>query len=467
MKIPYSPLIEKELPKPFHWSKALGVGVVVMGLAIGTGELIMWPHIVTKYGIHLLWLALIGILAQYFINQEVARHALATGESFFTSSSRIFAPFAFFWMISAVLMYIWPGWASSIGTMLHELMGFGSYQNWALVALGLVLLLTFSGSVAYRVLERSLKITVPSFFVLLIVISFYNLHLYDFVNVFSSLGDFSIPKDIDINTLLSAIVFAGAGGLLNPCISLWYRDKQLGMGGHVGRITNPITGKVEAVSADGYTFPTTKENLKRWKGWMKFVRIDQGIIFTALGFITLFLLSMNAYAVLKPKGIVPSGTDLAVAQAHIFSNQWGVFGSRLFLIMASLMLFSVMWTVIDALTRIIVDIIFTNARTGPYQRFFAPYKRLNIGTLYYFIITAICIIGAILLPMKQPLTLLTISAVLGGLTMAVYTPLLIYLNNAKLPKQLRPSAFTNAMMVAISVFFLYFAIKVIQQQFFK
>lgn len=467
MKIPYSPLIEKELPKPFHWSRALGVGVVVMGLAIGTGELIMWPHIVTKYGIHLLWLALLGIIAQYFINQEVARHALATGESFFTSSSRIFAPFAFFWMLSAVLMYIWPGWASSIGTMLHELMGFGSYQNWALVALGLVLLLTFSGSVAYRVLERSLKITVPSFFILLILISFYNLHLSDFANVFSSLGNFSIPKDIDINTLLSAIVFAGAGGLLNPCISLWYRDKQLGMGGHVGRITNPITGKVEAVSADGYTFPITKENLRRWKGWMKFVRIDQGIIFTSLGFITLFLLSMNAYAVLKPKGIIPSGTDLAVAQAHIFSDQWGVFGSRLFLIMASLMLFSVMWTVIDALTRIIVDIIFTNARTGPYQRFFAPYKRLNIGTLYYFIITAICIIGAILLPMKQPLTLLTISAVLGGLTMAVYTPLLIYLNNAKLPKQLRPSAFTNAMMVAISVFFLYFAIKVIQQQFFK
>jgi hypothetical protein len=68
--------------------------------------------------------------------------------------------------------------------------------------------------------------------------------------------------------------------------------------------------------------------------------------------------------------------------------------------------------------------------------------------------------------MKQPLGLLTISAVLGGLTMAIYTPILIYLNNYKLPKEIRPSAFTNIMMVLISLFFLYFAIKVIQQQFF-
>lgn len=463
----YAPFKERELPKPFHWSKALGVGVVVMGLAIGTGELIMWPHIVTKYGLNLLWLALIGIGAQYFINQEVARHTLATGESFFTSSSRIFAPFAFFWFIAAILMYIWPGWASAIGTMLRELMGYGSYQMWAIVALALVLLLTFSGSVAYRVLENSLKVTVPLFFILLVVISFYNLHLSDFAMVVQGLNHFSIPKDIDINILLSAIVFAGAGGMLNLCVSLWYRDKQIGMSSYVGRITNPITGKEEAVSTDSYTFKITKENLKRWKGWMKFVRIDQGIIFTLLGFITLFLLSMNAYAVLTPKGIIPEGTDVAVVQSHIFSDQWGVAGGTLFLVMATLMLFSVMWTVIDALTRIISDIIYTNARTGPYQSLFASCKSCSIGKLYYISITAICCIGAIMIPLKQPLALLTISAVLGGLTMAIYCPVLIYLNNVKLPKELRPGLVTNTAMSLISLFFLYFAVKVVQQQFFS
>ena len=59
----------RELPNPPHWSKALGVGIVTMGLAIGTGELIMWPHLVAKHGLDILWAAIIGITLQYFINQ--------------------------------------------------------------------------------------------------------------------------------------------------------------------------------------------------------------------------------------------------------------------------------------------------------------------------------------------------------------------------------------------------------------
>lgn len=458
---------QRDLPPPPHWTKAIGVGVVVMGLAIGTGELIMWPHLITKYGIHLIWLAALGITAQYFINQEVARLSIARGESFFTSSARLFPPLVFFWFFAAILLYIWPGWASAIGTTLRELMGFGTHIGWALVTLLLVLILTFTGKVAYLVLERTLKITVPLFFILLVTISFFNLHLWHFRDAFTGLLNFRIPPDMDMNILLSAIVFAGAGGMLNLCVSLWYRDKQVGMGKYVGRITNPITGKPEAVSTSSYVFPITKENMKRWKGWMRFVRIDQGLIFTVLGFITLFLLSLNAYAVLKPKGLVPDGINVAVVQANIFGEQWGPLGFDLFLIMAFLMLFSVMWTVIDALARMLTDILYTNSNTGPYTKLFAFCKSCSTGKLYYIIITALCVAGALLLPMKQPLVLLTISAVLGGLTMAIYTPMLIILTNTQLPKQIRPSWFTNIAMVLISIFFIYFSIRVIQQNLFS
>ena len=43
----YPALETRDLPEPKHWSKAVGVGIVVMGLAMGTGELILWPHLVT------------------------------------------------------------------------------------------------------------------------------------------------------------------------------------------------------------------------------------------------------------------------------------------------------------------------------------------------------------------------------------------------------------------------------------
>ncbi len=238
------------------------------------------------------------------------------------------------------------------------------------------------------------------------------------------------------------------------------------MGAHAGRIENPITGKEEAVSATGFMFDMTEENILQWKKWMRFMRIDQGIIFLLLGSITLVLLSINAYAVLTPMGLVPEGLDVAVVQAHIFGSQLGQFGFVLFLIMAFLMLFSVMWTVIDALTRMTSDIIYTNAQAGPLKKFFSWAKHLSMGKLYYGIIVLIVIMGAILVPMKQPFSLLMISAVLGGLTMAIYTPLLIYINNTKLPKKLRPGITTNIAMILVSIFFMFFAVRVITEKFF-
>lgn len=463
----FPPLETRELPPPPHWRKALGVGIVMVGLAIGTGELILWPHLVAKYGLGILWLAMLGISFQYFINQEVARHTLATGESFFTTSGRVFKWSAVFWLFSVALLYIWPGWASTIGTTLTELFGFGNYLIWAWAMLGLILVFTFSGKVAYVILERSLKITVPVFFLMIVIISFFNLDWQTVKMGLMGLVDFgNIPSGIDINVLLGAVVFAGAGGMLNLCVSLWYRDKQAGMAKYIGCITNPITGKAEAISTTGYSFELTPENLKRWRGWMRYVRIDQGIIFWLLGFTTLFLLALNAYAVLTPMGLVPEGLQVAVVQAHIFGEQLGPWGFKLFLLMASLMLFSVMWVVIDALTRIVSDIIYTNSRTGPLKRYFSPLSKLSLNHLYYTIIVAIAIIGAILVPLKQPLTLLVISAVLGGLTMAIYTPFLIYLNNFRLPKPLRPSWFTNIIMGAISLFFLYFSVEIIRYHLF-
>lgn len=458
MSIDYGERELRELPEPPHWSKALGVGVVVMGLAIGTGELILWPNLVTRFGLGVLLAAFLGLTFQYFINKEVARHALATGESFFTSSSRIFSWFAPLWLLSAVLMYVWPGWAGAMGTTLKELFGFGSYLGWAWFSLALVLFLTFTGKTAYGILEKSLKIIVPVFFLLLLVNSFLNLNLADFKQAFVDMSNFrGLPEGLSMSVLLGAIVFAGAGGLLNLCVSLWYRDKQVGMGKYVGRIINPITGREEAVSFTGYKFDTHPENMVRWRKWMRFVFIDQAVIFWFLGIITLLLVSLNAYVVLKPLGAIPEGLQVAVAQANIFGKNWGAFGYNTFLVMTFLMLFSVMWTVIDAFTRIVTDILYVNSHVGPFKDKLKGIKNVSIHSLYYVLIFAIVGVSALLLPYKQPLALLNLSAVLGGVTMAIYIPVLIYLNNFKLDRRLRPNFLTNFVMGFASVFYLYFA----------
>lgn len=460
----YPPLQRRQLPEPPPWHRALGVGVVVMGLSIGTGELIMWPHLVAKHGLGLLWLALLGVAAQYLLNHEVARHALATGESFFTSSARVLRWLPPLWLLAALLLYVWPGWASALGTALRELFGFGTHLGWAWGALGLVVALTFVGRVAYRLLETTLKVVVPAFFLLLVAISFMNLDATHLAEGWRGLLAFGhVPAGVDVNVLLSAVVFAGAGGLLNLCVGLWYRDKGLGMASYVSHIVNPITGRRAAAEATGYTFSPTPAQMVRWRGWMRYVRVDQGIIFALLGFVTLALLCLNAFAVLRPAGLVPEGMQVAVVQALIFGQHWGSFGYHLFLAMAALMLFAVMWTVVDALARTVSDIVYTNAQVGPLQRLFAPLRRVSLSWLYYGTVAAVAAVGAGLLPLRQPLALLVTSAVLGGVTMALYTPLLIYLNNRRLPGPLRPSLVTNLAMGCVAAFFAFFAYRVVAQ----
>jgi hypothetical protein len=458
----YSSYEKRDLPQPPLLKKALGVGVIVMGLAIGTGELILWPHLITKFGLGLLWLALVGITLQYFINQEVARYTLATGESIFSSTGRIWSWLPFFWLLSTIILYIWPAWAGTLGTVLAELFGFGNYLIWAWICLFSVLIITFIGKRAYKVLETALKIIVPVFFVLLLFFSFLNLKIYHFKEIFLGLINFGwIPANIDMEVLLGAIVFAGAGGLLNLCISLWYRDKGLGMAKYAGHIANPVTGKTEAVDYKGYAFENTAENLKKWRKWMKYVFIDQGIIFWLLGLITLILLSANAYVVLSPRGLVPEGLQLATLQAMIFEETWGVFGSKLFLFMAFLMLFSTMWTILDVAARIISDILYTRFKTNPPQKYFKKIKNISIHHLYYGLIVGFIIISAILLPFEEPFVFIITTSVLGGFVMTIYVPILIYLNNFKLPKPLRPGLITNFFMFSAFLLYFYFSIMIL------
>lgn len=467
MKDYFPPRTLRPLPPAPHWSRAAGVGVIIMGMAMGTGELIIWPHLITKHGLGILWLALVGITLQYFINQEVIRHTLATGESFFTVTARNIWWSPLFWLPAAILLYIWPGWASVLGTILSKLIGFGTYKVWAWVSLGLVLVLTFSGKVAYTMLERALKIIVPVFIILLVIISVVNLKSGDLLLALKGLSNFGyIPEGIDMSVLLGAIVFAGAGGMLNLVSSLWYRDKQAGMAHYEGRIANPVSGKTEIVGVVGSRFEINSENISIWKKWMNYVRFDQGVIFWFIGLITLVLLSVNAYVVLAPLGAVPEGTNIAITQSEIFASQWGRPGAILYLIMTYLMLFSVMWTVIDALTRIITDIIHTNSREGKLRPIFGWLKNISIHHLYYSIIIVVILVQMTLIPYNQPLGFLVISSVLGGLTMAIYTPLLLFLSNRKLPKEIRPGLFTNAFLFGASVFYIFFAVMILRQYFF-
>jgi ribosome modulation factor len=86
------PLEVRELPEPVPLGKLIGASVILLATALGSGELLIWPYITTQAGVGLLWLATLGFLSQYFLNMEIERYTLATGETAVTGFSRFWKP---------------------------------------------------------------------------------------------------------------------------------------------------------------------------------------------------------------------------------------------------------------------------------------------------------------------------------------------------------------------------------------
>lgn len=78
------PLKKNILPEPPKTiAKMIGPSIILVGLGLGTGELILWPYLTSNWGLGIIWGAALGITIQYFLNMEIERYSLANGESIF------------------------------------------------------------------------------------------------------------------------------------------------------------------------------------------------------------------------------------------------------------------------------------------------------------------------------------------------------------------------------------------------
>src|SRR4030042_3837892 len=104
-----APLKEKDLPQPLPLSKLICPSFILLGLGLGSGELILWPYLSANVGLGIIWAAVVGISLQFFINMEVERYTIITGESIFVGLTRKFGVFAPIWFIfSTLIPWMWP-----------------------------------------------------------------------------------------------------------------------------------------------------------------------------------------------------------------------------------------------------------------------------------------------------------------------------------------------------------------------
>ncbi len=448
----------RELPEaPVKTWGIIGPGLVSSGVGLASGEFILWPFIASQVGLVFLWGAVLGVVIQWFLNLEIERYTLATGETALTGFSRMWKHWGLVFVIFVVFANAWPGWATSSATLVTFMIG-GNVTAIAvsmLVATGAILTLA---PVVYTALERLITvkvIAIGGFFLLALI---FVLNKQSWSALPSAVTHIGRVPDLGFALMMGAIAFAGAGGGQNLCQSNWIRDKGFGMGRHIQRLVSPVTGKEEALpTARACVFALTDESLGRWKRWWRFANVEQALTFVLVTVITIVLTSMLAHSTLFGRPGLPTDIQfLRVEGEQLKAIAGGWFGT-LFWTIGAYSLFAATVGIIDYTARLAADVVkWTYLRES----------KLSESRLYFFTVWGIVAMGSsiLLLGIRQPLVLLVISACTGGLMMFVYSILLVVLNRRTMPDALKTPVWRVVALLLSAAFFGYLSALTIQQQ---
>ncbi|MCM4080870.1 Nramp family divalent metal transporter [Paractinoplanes hotanensis] len=419
----------RDMPdEPSGYRRLIGPGIIAAGVGLASGEFVLFPYIASQVGLVFVWAALVGLITQYFINMEIERYTLATGETALTGFSRYWRHWGLFFAILTYFANLWPGWVTSSASLTTYIFG-GNRTVIAvcmLIVIGLILTLA---PVVYVALEKAQMIKVAAVLTFFVIAAVFAIGASAWSDLPQVVTRPRLPIDeLGFALLLGALAFAGAGGGQNLVQSNWIRDKGFGMGKYVPRLVSPITGQPEAAPSTGYAFEPTPENLRRWRGWWRFANIEQLSTFVAITFVTILFTSLLAYSTVFGRDGLENSIGFLEIEGQVLADRVGSWFQYLFWIIGAFSLFAAALGIVDYTSRLAADVIKTSyARNANESKVYA-------GLVWGLVAIGI---GVLLAGFNQPIVLLVISAVVGGFMMFLYSGLLILINRRILPEPIR------------------------------
>jgi hypothetical protein len=418
----------RDMPEePRLYRRLIGPGIIAAGVGLASGEFVLFPYIASQVGLVFVWAALVGLVTQYFLNMEIERYTLATGETALTGFSRYWRHWGLVFAILTYFANLWPGWATSSATLTTYLFG-GNKTVIAvcmLVVIGLILTLA---PVVYVALERAQMLKVAAVLTFVVVAAIFAVGAKAWSDVPQVVTQPRVPTELGFALLLGALAFAGAGGGQNLVQSNWIRDKGFGMGTYVPRLVSPVTGQPEAAPSTGYAFEPTPENLRRWRGWWKFANVEQLSTFVLITFLTILFTSLLAYSTVFGRDGLENSIGFLQIEGQVLAERIGPWFQYLFWVIGAFSLFAASLGIVDYTSRLAADVIKTS-----YAR------NANESKVYAGLVWGLVLIGIVVLVagFSQPIVLLVTSAVVGGFMMFIYSGLLILINRRTLPAPIR------------------------------
>ena len=168
----------------------------------------------------------------------------------------------------------------------------------------------------------------------------------------------------------------------------------------------------------------------------------------------MFLFMFGVLCVLRPSGVVPAEGRIIWDMSLILENSMGAVGFYLFLAIGMATLFSTQLVSVDGNARVWSYIVRTSFPFGAkidQAKLYVPFAVLFMvaGTVSTWFFERFAVTG---------LGFLFNAALLSGLTMALYVPLMLYMNLRTLPPSARPGPVSIVMMLIASVVYGSFAL---------
>lgn len=444
-----------QLPEPITLKQSIGPSFILLGLALGSGELIMWPYLVSQYGLGIIWGGLIGITFQYFLNTEIMRYTLAWGESVFVGWRKMSRAIPYWFVFSTVIPWALPGFVLTSASMLNHVFPQLDIKYTAITLVLLTGLIISSGKTLYKTMEQVQKTLLLIGVPFVSILTIYMARGSDWSSLLQGLvgvgdGYTFLPKGIAIGAFLGAFAYSGGGGNLNLSQSYYIKEKGMGMGKYGSGIKALLQSKTEQ-RLDGNIFTLSATNLSRWNRWWRLVCTEHLLVFWGIGLFTILMLSTLSMA--TAHGVSSSGgLGFFFKEAEMIGLATTPFIGSLFVIVGSLMLFTTQLGILESASRVISENILLIR--------FKPNEYVSASKMFYYVLWSELLFSIIflLLGISEPRSILTLGAILNAAAMMIAFILILVLNR-RLPTFIRPSAARQSILVIAALFFLYFLTK--------
>ncbi|WP_433291344.1 Nramp family divalent metal transporter [Pseudonocardia sp. CA-142604] len=446
-----------EAPPSVH---ILGPTVFLVALGVGMGESYMWPRLVLLFGPEIRWLFLIGVTIQAIVLLEMARYAMATGESIFTGAARVFKPIMWFFFTIAILIYIWPGHLSAGASAFEAVTGV-PWQVAAIVGMLLVGTVFTLAKFIYNLLESVLSILIGTLVLGTAIIASLVGSWSDLASTITGMFAFGYLPEEALTAawfpvVVGAIAFAGPSGMQQMWYTLHLRDKGAGMGAHIPKLRGlRHSGDEEIMPSRGFMFDTEDaDEMRKWKGWRRWVTFDALLLFWGITMlVTISFTVIAQVAARQSPDVVNLLRDgereaaLAAMSSSIASVGVPALGS-VFMGFIALIGLNATLGLFDS---------FSRGQSDMTYHFVPGAKRFRMAHLYAGFLWGVILFGIVILlwgPADGPAAILDVLAFLSAFAMGAYCVVLLLVNNRLLPKPIRPKLWTNLVIGFGAVFYL-------------